>query len=217
MRTTDHVRRSARRTHRGGHPSNQRAGRVPQRRGEGRLRHQPRPVRRVRGRPEYRSNRVGSMTCQQSHLPTAPRSPTSASEAGRALILVDGAMCYRGAGSDAAARRAAAGRPSPCTPTTGGAGAKARTPCPYAVAREVEDLQALIARAGGAAYVYAHLLRCGARAGRRGGRLRDHQAGALRATVHGRGRGRRPDQGVHRTAPRAARRRAARATRWRCS
>jgi pimeloyl-ACP methyl ester carboxylesterase len=72
---------------------------------------------------------------------------------GLPLILVDGAMCYRAAG--------------PMRPLAGllqesftvytydrrGRGESSDT-LPYAVAREVEDLQALIDRAGGAAYVY---------------------------------------------------------------
>jgi pimeloyl-ACP methyl ester carboxylesterase len=72
---------------------------------------------------------------------------------GPPLILVDGAMCHRAAG--------------PMRPLAAllrdaftlhlydrrGRGESSDTK-PYAVAREVEDLQALIARAGGEAYVY---------------------------------------------------------------
>ena len=125
---------------------------------------------------------------------------------GPALVLVDGAMCYRGAGP---MRPLAAllQDTSPSTPTTVAAGAKARTPCLRGRPRGRGP--AGPHRAGRRRGIrLRHLLRCGARPGDRGSRPRDHQAGALRAAVHGRGRRRRPDQGVHRTAPRAARRRA---------
>ena len=190
-----------------------------QRRGEGRLHHQPRPLRRLPGRPDRpdpERARIGSTRCQQSRQPTAPRSPTSAPAAVRALVLVDGAMCYRGAG--------------PMRPL---AALLQDTFTVYTYDRrgrgESSDTLPLRGRARGRGLAGAHragrwrgvrlrhLLRCGSRPGDRGSRPRDHQAGALRATVHGRGRRRRPDQGVHRTAPRAARRRAARATPWPCS
>jgi pimeloyl-ACP methyl ester carboxylesterase len=88
---------------------------------------------------------------------TSPDGTTIAYESvggGPALVLVDGAMCHRAAG--------------PMRPLAGllrdaftvhtydrrGRGESSDTP-PYAVAREVEDMRALIARAGGEAYVYA--------------------------------------------------------------
>ncbi|MEV6864333.1 alpha/beta fold hydrolase [Streptosporangium subroseum] len=73
---------------------------------------------------------------------------------GPALVLVDGAMCYRGAGP---MRPLAALLRSAFTVYTydrRGRGESSDT-TPYAVAREVEDLRALIAQAGGEAYVYA--------------------------------------------------------------
>ena len=71
---------------------------------------------------------------------------------GPALVLVDGAMCYRGAGpmGPLAARLQDAFTVS--TYDRRGRGESTDT-TPYAVAREVEDLQAVIAEAGGEAYV----------------------------------------------------------------
>lgn len=72
---------------------------------------------------------------------------------GPPLVLVDGAMCYRAAGP---LRPLAAELQDTFTVYTydrRGRGESSDTP-PYAVAREVEDLQALIARAGGEAGVY---------------------------------------------------------------
>ncbi len=72
---------------------------------------------------------------------------------GPPLILVDGAMCYRAAGP---MRPLAALLEESFTVYTydrRGRGESSDT-LPYAVTREVEDLQALIAQAGGAAYVY---------------------------------------------------------------
>jgi pimeloyl-ACP methyl ester carboxylesterase len=69
------------------------------------------------------------------------------------LVLVDGAMCYRGAGP---ARPLAARLQDSFTVYTydrRGRGESSDT-MPYAAAREVEDLQAVIAQAGGEAYVY---------------------------------------------------------------
>ncbi|WP_248962212.1 alpha/beta fold hydrolase [Sphaerisporangium perillae] len=75
------------------------------------------------------------------------------SGSGPALVLVDGAMCYRAAGP---LRPLAALLQDTFTVYTydrRGRGESSDT-LPYAVAREVEDLQALIAQAGGEAYVY---------------------------------------------------------------
>ena len=72
---------------------------------------------------------------------------------GPPVILVDGAMCYRGAGP---MRPLAALLQESFTVYTydrRGRGESSDT-MPYAVAREVEDLHALIARAGGEACVY---------------------------------------------------------------
>jgi pimeloyl-ACP methyl ester carboxylesterase len=87
---------------------------------------------------------------------TAPDGTTIGYEhtgSGPALILVDGAMCYRAAGP---LRPLAAQLQRAFTVYTydrRGRG-ESTDAMPYAVAREVEDLQALIARAGGEAYVY---------------------------------------------------------------
>jgi pimeloyl-ACP methyl ester carboxylesterase len=87
---------------------------------------------------------------------TSPDGTTIAYErsgSGPVLVLVDGAMCYRGAGP---ARPLAARLQDGFTVYTydrRGRGESSDT-MPYAVAREVEDLQAVIAQAGGEAYVY---------------------------------------------------------------
>jgi pimeloyl-ACP methyl ester carboxylesterase len=73
---------------------------------------------------------------------------------GPALVLVDGALCYRGAGPMDPLAAALRDRFTVYTYDRRGRGESSDT-APYAVAREVEDLRALIARAGGEAYVYA--------------------------------------------------------------
>ena len=73
---------------------------------------------------------------------------------GPALVLVDGAMCYRAAGPMRPLAALLQDRFTVYTYDRRGRGESSDT-APYAVAREVEDLQALIARAGGKAYVYA--------------------------------------------------------------
>ncbi|HWG65526.1 MAG TPA: alpha/beta fold hydrolase [Streptosporangiaceae bacterium] len=67
--------------------------------------------------------------------------------AGPALILVDGAMCYRAAGPLPALAQALAPAFTVYTYDRRGRGDSGDTP-PYAVAREVEDLAALIAESG---------------------------------------------------------------------
>ncbi|GLY74150.1 alpha/beta fold hydrolase [Actinoallomurus iriomotensis] len=73
---------------------------------------------------------------------------------GPPLILVDGAMCHRGGGP----MRPLAARLRHAFTVYAydrrGRGESTDTP-PYAVAREIEDLRALIVEAGGAAHVYA--------------------------------------------------------------
>jgi pimeloyl-ACP methyl ester carboxylesterase len=72
---------------------------------------------------------------------------------GPALVIVDGAMCYRGSGPSA---ELAAGLASDFTVFTydrRGRGESGDNP-PYAVEREIEDLGAVIAAAGGSAAVY---------------------------------------------------------------
>jgi pimeloyl-ACP methyl ester carboxylesterase len=72
---------------------------------------------------------------------------------GPALVLVDGAMCYRGAGPMRPLAALLRNNFTVYTYDRRGRGESSDT-APYAVAREVEDLQAVIARAGGEAYVY---------------------------------------------------------------
>lgn len=73
---------------------------------------------------------------------------------GPSIVLVDGAMCYRGAGPmDALAQHLSASF-TVFTYDRRGRGDSTDT-LPYAVEREVEDLTALIDAAGGSAYVYA--------------------------------------------------------------
>lgn len=73
---------------------------------------------------------------------------------GPALVLVDGAMCYRAAGPMRPLAALLQDRFTVYAYDRRGRGESSDT-TPYAVAREVEDLQALIAQAGGEAYVYA--------------------------------------------------------------
>lgn len=73
---------------------------------------------------------------------------------GPPLILVDGAMCYRAAGPMRPLAAVLRDRFTVYTYDRRGRGESADT-LPYAVAREVEDLQALVAQAGGQACVYA--------------------------------------------------------------
>lgn len=73
---------------------------------------------------------------------------------GPPLILVDGAMCYRAAGPMRPLAAVLRDRFTVYTYDRRGRGESSDT-LPYAVAREVEDLQALVAEAGGQAFVYA--------------------------------------------------------------
>jgi pimeloyl-ACP methyl ester carboxylesterase len=73
---------------------------------------------------------------------------------GPSIVLVDGAMCFRGAGPmDALAEHLANGF-TVFTYDRRGRGESTDT-LPYTVEREIEDLSALIDEAGGEAYVYA--------------------------------------------------------------
>lgn len=72
---------------------------------------------------------------------------------GPALILVDGAMCYRAAGPMRSLAALLSDAFTVYTYDRRGRGESGDT-LPYAVEREVEDLRALIARAGGEAHVY---------------------------------------------------------------
>jgi pimeloyl-ACP methyl ester carboxylesterase len=73
---------------------------------------------------------------------------------GPALVLVDGAMCYRAAGPMRPLAALLRDSFTVYTYDRRGRGESSDT-TPYAVAREVEDLRALIAQAGGEACVYA--------------------------------------------------------------
>ena len=73
---------------------------------------------------------------------------------GPALVLVDGAMCYRAAGPMRPLAALLRDHFTVYTYDRRGRGESTDT-TPYALAREVEDLQALIEQAGGEAYVYA--------------------------------------------------------------
>ncbi|HVV18372.1 MAG TPA: alpha/beta fold hydrolase [Pseudonocardiaceae bacterium] len=72
---------------------------------------------------------------------------------GPAVVLVDGAMCYRGAGPLGPLAALLGHSHTVYTYDRRGRGASTDTP-PYAVDREVEDLRAVIAATGGRAGVY---------------------------------------------------------------
>jgi len=71
---------------------------------------------------------------------------------GPPLILVDGAMCYRASGPMGPIAKLLSSHFTVYTYDRRGRGESTNV-LPYAVEREVEDLQALIAEAGGSAYV----------------------------------------------------------------
>lgn len=73
--------------------------------------------------------------------------------AGPAVILVDGALCYRASGPMGPIARQLTPHFTVFTYDRRGRGESGNTE-PYAVAREVEDLEALIAEAGGSAHVF---------------------------------------------------------------
>jgi pimeloyl-ACP methyl ester carboxylesterase len=72
---------------------------------------------------------------------------------GPALIVVDGALCYRAAGPSASLAAALAEHFTVFTYDRRGRGDSGDT-APYAIAREVEDIDAIITEAGGNAFVY---------------------------------------------------------------
>lgn len=72
---------------------------------------------------------------------------------GPAVILVDGAFCYRGFGPSEPLARLLKQNFTVYTYDRRGRGNSSDTP-PYAVEREIEDIDALIKEAGGSAYVY---------------------------------------------------------------
>lgn len=73
---------------------------------------------------------------------------------GPALILVDGALCWRASGPSGPLAEALKDRFTVYTYDRRGRGESGDTK-PYAIAREVEDLAALIEAAGGSAAIYA--------------------------------------------------------------
>ena len=72
---------------------------------------------------------------------------------GPALVLVDGAMCYRAAGPMRPLAALLQHAFTVYTYDRRGRGESSDTP-PYAVGREIEDLQAVVAQAGGQAFAY---------------------------------------------------------------
>lgn len=72
---------------------------------------------------------------------------------GPPLILVDGALCYRASGPSGPLSAQLADRFTVITYDRRGRGESGDTE-PYALEREVEDIQALVESAGGSAYVY---------------------------------------------------------------
>jgi pimeloyl-ACP methyl ester carboxylesterase len=73
--------------------------------------------------------------------------------AGPALVLVDGALCYRASGPSGPLAKLLAPSFTVLTYDRRGRGESTDTQ-PYAIAREVEDLEAVIDAAGGSAFVY---------------------------------------------------------------
>jgi pimeloyl-ACP methyl ester carboxylesterase len=73
--------------------------------------------------------------------------------AGPAVILIDGALCYRGMGQSGKLASLMAQRFTVFTYDRRGRGASSDT-APYAVEREVEDIEALLSEAGGTASVW---------------------------------------------------------------
>jgi pimeloyl-ACP methyl ester carboxylesterase len=72
---------------------------------------------------------------------------------GAVVILVEGALCYRGMGQTGQLAKLLSNHFTVITYDRRGRGASADTQ-PYAVEREVEDIAALIDKAGGSAYVW---------------------------------------------------------------
>jgi len=72
---------------------------------------------------------------------------------GPPLILIDGALCYRGMGQSGQLAELLAPHFTVFTYDRRGRGASGDTP-PYAVEREVEDITALLGEAGGTAFVW---------------------------------------------------------------
>jgi pimeloyl-ACP methyl ester carboxylesterase len=110
---------------------------------------------------------------------------------GPAIVLVDGAMCYRGMGPMSGLAERLTDHFTVYTYDRRGRGESGDT-LPFAVEREIEDLDALVTHAGGSAYGYA--ISSGAALA-----LRAAAAGVpwrgLRAAVHGTEAGLQPRPG----------------------
>ncbi|MFE4973232.1 alpha/beta fold hydrolase [Kitasatospora sp. NPDC056651] len=78
----------------------------------------------------------------------------SVTGSGPAVVLVDGALCHRGMGPGAAIAEQLAAHHTVWTYDRRGRGGSGDT-APFAVEREIEDLAAVIAAAGGSAHVLA--------------------------------------------------------------
>jgi pimeloyl-ACP methyl ester carboxylesterase len=72
---------------------------------------------------------------------------------GAPVVLVDGALCYRASGPNGPLAEVLSQRFTVFTYDRRGRGESSDTK-PYAVEREIEDLEALIEKAGGAAHIY---------------------------------------------------------------
>jgi len=73
---------------------------------------------------------------------------------GPSLVLVDGALCYRASGPSGPLAAQLADHFTVFTYDRRGRGESGNTAAPDSVGREVEDLGAVIAAAGGSAFVY---------------------------------------------------------------
>ena len=124
--------------------------------------------------------------------PTAPASPTRPTASGPALVIVDGALCSREMGPSRGLADALQGTFTVHVYDRRGRGESDAGATAYAVDREVEDLAAVIAAAGGHAHVFAASSGARARARGRPPRRRDRPAGRLRGAVHRRRHPRRP-------------------------
>ena len=135
---------------------------------------------------------------------------------GPALVFVDGAMCYRASGPSQPMAAALAEHFTVFTYDRRGRGDSSDTG-PYDVQREVDDLDAVIQRGRRSGVRLRRVVGRGPRARGRQPRRADDQARPLRSAVH---RGQQPSSAARRlraAAERGARRRAAEATRSRCS
>ena len=101
---------------------------------------------------------------------------------GPPLILVDGALCYRGSGPMVPLAALLASHFTVFTYDRRGRGDSGDT-APYAVEREVEDIDALIKEAGGLAFVYGISSGAGL-ALEAANRARRQEAGLVRSPVH---------------------------------